>query len=152
MRKALTSRVLVIDDDGGIRELIKQMLEGRGYSVTSASNGATGYDLISKNPFDLVITDIQMNGIDGITLITRIRLLEDRRAVPCLVITGNTSKVNYERAMGAGADMVIGKPFDLGTFIMGVEQLLEESLIRSVHTADLESFPRPAVSCPPSIK
>lgn len=116
--------MLVIDDDHAVRELIKNILETYGYGVTAVSNGEVGYWLVSNESFDLVITDILMAGIDGITLIDRIRLLGTRGRIPCLVVTGSGIKSKADEAMKAGADMVIQKPFDLRTLLGGVRELL----------------------------
>jgi CheY-like chemotaxis protein len=75
MKNIPTPRILVIDDDDGVRDVIKLMLESGGYQVEAAASGYEGVELFRKGGADLVITDILMEGMDGVETIMELRLI-----------------------------------------------------------------------------
>ena len=80
------ARVLVIDDDEEYRTLVRHMLVGEGHQVDEALDGAEGLRLFGKSPPDLVLTDINMPGLDGHEVITAIRVLHPE--VPIIAVSG----------------------------------------------------------------
>jgi two-component system, NtrC family, nitrogen regulation response regulator NtrX len=75
MENASSRRILIIDDEHGVREVLRLMLESGGYAVQTAANGYEGVELFRKNGADLVITDILMEGMDGVETIMELRLI-----------------------------------------------------------------------------
>jgi len=107
------ARVLVIDDDEDLRTLVKAMLNRVGHHVEEASDGAEGLRAFGKNPPDLVLTDINMPGIDGHEVISALKVANAK--VPVIAISGGSSVPKDElllKAAQLGAAEIIMKPFE----------------------------------------
>jgi len=131
------ARILVIDDEEDVREVLQQVLERAGYEVSVAASGKEGLELMRKGGADLVITDVIMPGIDGVTTVKKIR--EKFRNTRIIVISGggNVAPKSYEpnaisttaflaSATNAGADRTLTKPFDRDELIAAIKSLLVE--------------------------
>ena len=120
------ARVLVIDDDEEIRTLVKHMLVGEGHEVEEAVDGAEGLRLFGKRPPDLVLTDINMPGLDGHDVIAAIRVLH--ADVPIIAVSGGGAIPKDEllsKASALGAVEIIMKPFEFRQLVGAVERALE---------------------------
>ena len=119
------ARVLVIDDDEMARTLVKRILVGVGHQVEEALDGAEGLQLFGKSPPDLVLTDINMPGLDGHDVIEAI--LELHAEVPIIAISGGGATAKdelLEKASALGAVEIIMKPFEFGQLVGAVERAL----------------------------
>lgn len=120
--------ILVIDDMLPNRVLLRKVLKGAGYAVLEATNGIEALDLLrdqSLSP-DLIITDIEMPVMDGITMVGQIRLLENPIArVPIIAASGNADEGMRRGALGAGSDVFLTKPFDLGVLRREIAGLIK---------------------------
>lgn len=119
-------KVLVVDDERAIREMLSKRLETMGYEVVSASNGIEGLRFMreEQGKFDLVITDrIMPGGPLGEEVVREIK--RDYPAVKVIFMTGQSEAVIFETALRAGADKVFAKPLLLDTFEAAVKELLE---------------------------
>jgi CheY-like chemotaxis protein len=103
------TRILVIDDEDFVRELLKEILESDGCSVSLAENGTEALELFAKTHFDGVFTDIGMPGMSGWELAHAIR--EQNEMIPIAVITGWGEAVGSNEQKAAGVDWVVAKPF-----------------------------------------
>ena len=113
MRKL--SRVLVVDDDPGIRETMNDILTLEGFDVTVAPDGASAIALCRKVGFDVALLDIRMPGMDGVETLKALKAIApDLRAV---MITGFEAGDLARRAMDAGAEAVFHKPLDVASFL-----------------------------------
>ena len=118
-------RILVVDDEQSIRDILSKMLSIIGFEVVVAGTGDEGLGLFQDEPFDLVITDLEMPGMDGWTLTSRIK--GDSPDTPVLIITGS-SKVHVVRGMKEpSANYVMIKPFRLAELKRTVQRLLSEA-------------------------
>ena len=117
------SKILVIEDDDIARELMRMALKARGHDVTVADNGVTGYDsALFVNP-DLIVTDIQMPGADGVHVVRRVRDTAALEDTPILVTTAfGTGTATF--SLQLGADAFEPKPLDPQSFLATVERLL----------------------------
>lgn len=115
-------RLLLIEDEARIRENIAALLTHSGYSVTTAQAGHAGLALARDEPFDLVVTDLVMEGFEGFELLEGIRARAPQ--TPIIVITGNTSTLRAEQAAAKGADAYLAKPFAIGDLRSAIEHLL----------------------------
>ena len=113
-------KILVVDDNADIRELLEILLTSEGYAVTLASSGEQALQLLSPE-LDLVILDIMMPGISGIRVCEAIRKQSN---VPVLFLTAKTQENDKRRAYDAGGDDYLAKPFSHAELMMKVESLL----------------------------
>ena len=119
------ARVLVIDDDEEIRTIVEHMLGGAGHQVEVALDGAEGLRLFGKSPPDLVLTDINMPGLDGHDVIEAIQVLHPE--VPIIAISGGGAIAQDElllKASAVGAVEIIMKPFEFRQLVGAVERAL----------------------------
>jgi DNA-binding response OmpR family regulator len=107
----LPFRILVVEDEPVIRELVKSLLTDAQVTVECASTGAEGLKLAKGGSFDLVLLDIVLPQLDGITLCRLLRADPHTAKVPLYMLTGMGKKADVETAMKAGADGYIHKPF-----------------------------------------
>ncbi|MBU4610524.1 response regulator [Achromobacter sp. GG226] len=108
-----TSRtVLIVDDSVTVRRMVAAVLESAGWPVLVANDGAEALSLLEREVVGLVITDLNMPEMDGITLIERLRRLPALAEVPILVLTTEMDEDTKARARDAGASGWLGKPVD----------------------------------------
>ncbi|HEY8491735.1 MAG TPA: response regulator, partial [Dehalococcoidia bacterium] len=120
-RPERTARILVVDDDPGIRSLLQELLDWEGYRVETAGDGAEGLARIRAAPPDLVLLDLMMPGLDGWEVYRRLRA-DGPRGVPVILITAG---VLAARARQEFPDApVVGKPFDLDHLLAVIQQHL----------------------------
>lgn len=132
MTPARTRRhVLVVDDSGPARMLVRQALDGwarrsgQRLEVVEAENGFEALRELTRTPFELVLTDVNMPTLSGLELIRMIRARPEQRTLPVVAISTERDASDTERARKAGADGYLGKPFDTES----LERLLDELLL-----------------------
>jgi two-component system, chemotaxis family, sensor histidine kinase and response regulator WspE len=108
--RALSKRlVLLVDDSESVRAVLRRILEEEGYEVTTATDGTEALDLLAARSFDLLITDIDMPHMDGITLVRRVRAQAATASLPVIVASYRDSMETQEQALGSGANRFITK-------------------------------------------
>ena len=122
--------ILLVEDIADHRELIKIMLEGGGYAVSSADNGERAWELLmavrpGKDAPDLIITDLRLPGLNGLELIRRIRAMPGLGNIPIIATTAEHDLL-LERALEYGANAVLHKPLSEALVDL-IEQLLPQS-------------------------
>ena len=120
-------RIMIIEDDEEMRSLLKDFFEGEGFETDSVSNGADALRKLSKDHFDLVITDIRMPGLTGLDILPRMRRLKPE--TPIIVMTAYGSDDVRRRSLERGATAYLEKPIrldKLGTLIR--EEVLRKQL------------------------
>ncbi len=127
------ARVLVVDDDADVRGLVVQLLGRAGYDVTAASDGREALRALFAARPDLVLLDVTMPGMDGWKALDRIRDVSD---VPVLMLTGRTAELDSVRALTAGADDYVTKPFRRQELLARVQALLR----RRAPRVELETY------------
>lgn len=121
----MTARILLIDDDEEHRVLARRILEGVGYQVEEATDGAQGLKSFRKRRPDVVLTDINMPGLDGHEVISALRA--SKIAVPVIAISGGGSADKDDlllKAAKLGAVEVITKPFEFRQLVGAVSRAL----------------------------
>jgi CheY-like chemotaxis protein len=108
--------VLVVDDNDCVRELVSSIVALQGYRVVQASDGAEALDLFSQRGFDLILTDLQMPRMDGLSLASKIK--DDSPSTPIVLITGSMRDWVEKLVQERPVDRVLYKPFR-------VEEILE---------------------------
>ncbi|HEX7253184.1 MAG TPA: response regulator transcription factor [Thermoanaerobaculia bacterium] len=115
------SRILVVDDEPGIRKVVRDALERDGHEVETAADGKEALELREERDFDLVITDLAMPGVSGIELVREIR---QKSAVPILVLTVRAEEREKVRLLDSGADDYVTKPFSVAELLARARALL----------------------------
>ncbi len=119
-------RILIIDDDQQIRELLRKIMELNGFEVMEAENGRVGMQLYRDNPADLIITDLIMPEQEGLETISTMR--REYGKVKIIAISGGGQmgpEAYLPAALELGADKVFSKPFELKDIVDTVKELLE---------------------------
>ncbi|WP_211441506.1 hybrid sensor histidine kinase/response regulator [Collimonas humicola] len=120
-----SKRVLVVDDSLTVRELERKLLSSRGYTVRIAVDGMDGWNALRSEPFDLVITDIDMPRMDGIELVTLIKSNLQLKAIPVMIVSYKDRQEDRQRGLEAGADYYLAKAsFHDETLLEAVEDLI----------------------------
>jgi len=107
----MSAKILVVDDSQSMRTLIRAALEADGYEVDESEDGEQALASFQASTPDLVITDIYMSGMDGLSLVRGIRTLPTCRFLPILVLTTEAGDEMKQRGRAAGATGWIVKPF-----------------------------------------
>lgn len=116
--------VLTVDDSAAIRQMVAFTLKGAGYGVIEAKDGNEGLAKAKAGTVGLVITDQNMPGMDGITLIKSLRALPSYKSVPILMLTTEAGDAMKAQGRAAGATGWIVKPFDPAKLIEVVRKVL----------------------------
>jgi len=109
--KGRKARILIVDDSISVRSFVGAVLEKQGFAVTKATDGQEAIDILDKNKFDLMITDLEMPQLGGFKLIEKTRARTDLNKMPIVILTGRTGKKQRDRGTKLGANAFIGKPF-----------------------------------------
>jgi two-component system, OmpR family, response regulator len=117
--------MLVVDDDPAMRDMVASYLEGRGFRVSTVSDGHAVTRVVNREPIDLIILDLQLGQEDGLDLMRR---LGDQSDVPIIVITGHR-RDEADRVLGLelGADDYLTKPFSLRELLARIRAVLRRS-------------------------
>lgn len=132
-------RILLIEDETAIAEVIKQGLEQAGYSVSTAHDGRAGLAMAEEGLFALIILDIMLPGLDGWSVCQALR--EKRQTTPILMLTARDAVLDRVRGLEIGADDYLPKPFDFSELTARVGALLRRDRLhkaRTIRVADLE--------------
>jgi two-component system, OmpR family, phosphate regulon response regulator PhoB len=104
-------RILVVEDEPVIRELVRSLLSDNDVQVECAANGTEGLKLARTQSFNLILLDVVLPGLDGITICRLLKAEPATKAVPLYMLTAKAKKADVEAATRAGADGYIHKPF-----------------------------------------
>lgn len=121
------AKILVVDDDEAINELIKINLELSGYKVISAFDGSKGYALAKQEMPDLVVLDVMMPEVDGYTVAKRIRENQETKDIPIIMLTALNMLQNKAQGFDIGVDDYLVKPFEIEELKMRIKALLKRT-------------------------
>lgn len=117
-------RVLIVDDDDTIRELLAVGLELEGFRTATAHDGFAGLRSAVKEPPDVVVLDMMMPGRDGFTVLDGIRSRAELADIPVVMLTARSGAQDFRRASDAGADQVMTKPFVFDHLVWQLREVL----------------------------
>ena len=121
------AKILVIDDDEAINELIKVNLELAFYKVITALDGNKGYALAKQELPDLIILDVMMPEVDGYTVAKRIRENEETKDIPIIMLTALNMLQNKVQGFNIGVDDYLCKPFEMEELLVRIKALLKRT-------------------------
>ncbi|MEU8379835.1 response regulator, partial [Streptosporangium sp. NPDC048865] len=122
MAEGEAARVLVVDDEPALREALQSSLEFEGYRVGLASDGQEALEAIGREPYELVLLDVMMPRLDGLTACRRLRAAGNH--LPVLMLTARDAVGDRVSGLDAGADDYLVKPFALDELLARVRALL----------------------------
>ena len=117
------ARILIAEDDGAIREFVVRGLTHGGHEATAVEDGFAALDALTRQNFDLLLTDIAMPGLDGIAL--ALKVAKDHPKTAILLMTGFAAERQRAHNLEALFHEVLQKPFSLDVLLMTVSQTLE---------------------------
>jgi len=123
--RAAARRILVVDDDDSIRDLVKTALSFVGYTVAEAADGLAALAIAPEFGADLMVLDVMMPGVDGFEVCRRLRA--DGDTTPVIFLTAKDTSADTLDGFGAGADDYLTKPFNLQVLVARVEAVLRRS-------------------------
>ena len=133
-----SKRILVVDDDPMIRTLVQEILVNEGHDVVLAEDGQKAVDLLDKEPrpisFATVVLDVVMPGMNGLDVLTRLKLHGHTSSLPVLMLTGEDKAEDIMAGYNIGADYYITKPFTRQQLLYGLSLVLEGSKANSSST------------------
>jgi DNA-binding response OmpR family regulator len=118
----MADKILVVDDEATIRELVRVFLTEEGYEVLEASSGMEAIEVARRDRPQVILLDIKMAGMDGIEVCKRLKIDERTRFIPVIMVTGfGDSKM---KALEAGVDDFVNKPFEMVELSIRVKAIL----------------------------
>lgn len=121
------NRILLVDDEPGLREAVQAYLEDSGFEVTTAANPQHAFQVLSTAQPDLVISDIMMPGMDGYQFLEKLRKLETYGQLPVVFLTAKGMTADRILGYRSGVDAYLPKPFDPDELVAIVANLIERS-------------------------
>ena len=116
--------IMTVDDSTSMRQMVKATLQSAGYGVVEAADGQEALDYARENSVDLVISDVNMPRMDGITLVHELRALSTYRLTPLLLLTTESSQEKKMEGKQAGATGWIVTPFNPAQLLATLQKLL----------------------------
>lgn len=120
----MSARILTVDDSASIRLTTNVALSSAGYSITEAVNGADGLAKAQAGQYDLIVTDLNMPVMDGLTMIEELRKIPSQTGIPIIFLTTESDAALKTRAKAAGATGWLTKPFDPENLVKIVRKVL----------------------------
>lgn len=108
----MTKKILVVDDSATVRKTLSLTLGDAGYAVFEADGGTAALDMVAEENFDLLMTDLNMPEMNGISFITKVRKIPGHRFTPIIILSGEAKEERHRECVAAGASGYLQKPFN----------------------------------------
>ena len=132
----MTTRILIVEDETTLRETLAYNLANEGYEVALSGDGAEALDMARAEQFDLIVLDIMLPTLDGLSFC---RILRKEQSTPIIMLTARGGEVDRIMGLEGGADDYIVKPFSLGEFLARVRAVLRRAPSEALRSDRLES-------------
>jgi two-component system, chemotaxis family, chemotaxis protein CheY len=120
----MSRTILTVDDSASMRQMVKLTLTAAGYQVVEADNGSEGLNQVRSVPVDMVVSDLNMPVMDGLTFVRELRKLPVGKGVPVILLTTESDSAIKQQAREAGATGWITKPFQQDQLLAVVRKVL----------------------------
>ena len=120
--------LLVADDDTAHRTMLRKLLSGWGYAITEADDGGSAVEAVRRQPFDLILMDIRMIKVSGLTALTEIKAFNP--AIPVVIMTAYASVETAVEALKKGAYDYLTKPLDFDELRLTLERAVDHSHLK----------------------
>lgn len=126
----MNKRVLIVDDDPMIRDVLTTMFTAEGFTAVTAENGKRAVDILDSEPrpldFSMIVLDVMMPEMNGLDVLTRLKLHPHTQSIPVLMLTGEDKDDDIMKGYSCGADYYITKPFTRQQLQFGIKTILQE--------------------------
>ncbi|MBL7070533.1 MAG: response regulator [Candidatus Omnitrophica bacterium] len=122
----MAKKILIVEDEAQLVEMIKMRLEASGYEVISAHDGQEGLDKAKKEKLDLIILDLMLPKIDGYKVCRMLKFDEKYKQIPIILFSARAQDEDKKMGEEVGADAYITKPFDPQVLLGKIKELLKE--------------------------
>jgi two-component system phosphate regulon response regulator PhoB len=136
----MKEKILVVDDEKDILELIEFNLSNNGYKVNTTASGEEALELIKKNEFDLVVLDIMLPGIDGLDICKIIKADKNISHIPVIMLTAKAEEIDRVTGFEIGADHYVTKPFSPRELLAIVKSVLRRKTRNDEHSVQILDF------------
>ena len=119
--------VLIVEDNEKNRKLIRDLLQAKGYQTIESDSAEEGINLVAERRPALVLMDIQLSGMDGITAMKQLKAAPATRTIPVMAITASAMTYTRESMLAEGFDGYQIKPFNLSEFLANIEELISQN-------------------------
>jgi len=136
----MKEKILVVDDEKDILELIEFNLSNNGYKVNTTASGEEALELIKKNEFDLVVLDIMLPGIDGLDICKIIKADKNISHIPVIMLTAKAEEIDRVTGFEIGADHYVTKPFSPRELLAIVKSVLRRKTRNDEHPVQILEF------------
>ena len=120
----MPKRVLIVEDNPISMELLREVVEAEGYRVLAATSGSEALSVARAEHPDLILMDIQLPGIDGLTVTRALKAQQDTKEIPIVGVSAYASHEDIDRALEAGCMAYLPKPLDMPRFLDLLKRLL----------------------------
>lgn len=118
------ANVLIVEDNGALRDMVRRRLKRRGYSLLTASDGEKGLVAAQTEEPDIILLDMSLPGMDGWSVARRLKSHKETASIPLIALTAHAMQGDRERALEAGCDDYESKPIDFVSLTQKMERLL----------------------------
>lgn len=123
----MKKRILIVDDEEHIQELISYHLDSKGYGYLAVGDGSSALEALQEQHFDLVLLDVMLPGMDGTEVIKKIRTIDNLKSIPVIMLTALGEESDKVIGLELGADDYITKPFSTRELLARIKALLRRS-------------------------
>ena len=123
----MNARILIVDDEKDLLEILTMNLEQEGFLVRTASNGTDAESMILAEPPDLILMDVMLGDMSGVNLTARIKNNPETSSIPIIMLTAKDAETDVIVGLGVGADDYVTKPFSTRILVARIEAVLKRS-------------------------
>jgi CheY-like chemotaxis protein len=122
----MSAKVLVVEDNEMNMQLVEYLLEEGGFQILKATSGEDALQIANSDVPDLILMDIHLPGMDGLSVVREMKISDRTRRIPILALTAHAMRGDKDRFLEAGCDGYISKPIDVKTFVSSIVKYIDK--------------------------